>query len=285
MTAVVRLRRSSGAILAVASVLGLVAFTWPLFVDPVGSENLAHSGDAPWVFLALLPLLFAVIVAELADGALDAKAVALLGVLRCVRRRVAPAGWGDGLRADVLHLHPGRPGVRSRLRIRARRAHDVRVGVDHGRCRSLAAVPDVRRGVGRILCRLSSSSRGSSRGVPARGLRLRRRSRLRPAAQHVVLAVRRQRRFGAGVRARCGVGREPASVLGLPPGHVARLGPAAGRAQRRSGVGRRRARAGRAAAGRRAVPHSARRSNSKTRPDSRSGGYARPRVERLTRTS
>ena len=81
MTAVVRLRASSGAIIAVASVLGLAAFTWPLFVDPVGSENIAHSGDAPWVFLALLPLLFAVIVAELAEGALDAKAVALLGVL------------------------------------------------------------------------------------------------------------------------------------------------------------------------------------------------------------
>jgi energy-coupling factor transport system substrate-specific component len=78
---VVRLRYSSMAILLVASVLGLVAFTWPLFVDPVGAESLAHSGDAPWIFLALLPLLFAVIVAEMADGALDAKAVALLGVL------------------------------------------------------------------------------------------------------------------------------------------------------------------------------------------------------------
>jgi energy-coupling factor transport system substrate-specific component len=75
------LRHSSAAVLAVASVLGLVGFTWPLFVDPVGGENVAHSGDAPWIFLALLPLLFAVIVAELADGALDAKAIALLGVL------------------------------------------------------------------------------------------------------------------------------------------------------------------------------------------------------------
>lgn len=81
MTAVVGLRRSSGVLLAVASLLGLVAFTWPLFVDPSGSENLAHSGDAPWIFLALLPLLFAVVLAELADGSLDAKAVALLGVL------------------------------------------------------------------------------------------------------------------------------------------------------------------------------------------------------------
>jgi energy-coupling factor transport system substrate-specific component len=81
VTAVVRLGRSSAIVLLVASAIGLVAFTWPLFVDPVGGENLAHSGDAPWIFLALLPLLFAVVVAELADGALDAKAIALLGVL------------------------------------------------------------------------------------------------------------------------------------------------------------------------------------------------------------
>ena len=63
MSSALRLRKSSAVVLAVTSLLGLVAFTWPLFVDPVGSENAAHSGDAPWVFLALLPLLFAVIVA------------------------------------------------------------------------------------------------------------------------------------------------------------------------------------------------------------------------------
>lgn len=81
MIPVVRLRRSSSALLLAASALGVVAFTWPLFADPTGSENVAHSGDAPWVFLALLPLLFAVVAAELSEGALDAKAVALLGVL------------------------------------------------------------------------------------------------------------------------------------------------------------------------------------------------------------
>lgn len=81
MTSILRLRRSSAILLAAASLLGVVAFTWPLFVDPVGEENLAHSGDAPWVFLALLPLLFAVVIAELSEGSLDAKAVALLGVL------------------------------------------------------------------------------------------------------------------------------------------------------------------------------------------------------------
>jgi energy-coupling factor transport system substrate-specific component len=76
-----RLRPRTWVLLAVASGLGLVAFGWPLLAQPHGSENLAHSVDAPWIFIALLPLLFAIIVAEIADGALDAKAVALLGVL------------------------------------------------------------------------------------------------------------------------------------------------------------------------------------------------------------
>jgi energy-coupling factor transport system substrate-specific component len=76
-----RLRPRAWVLLAVASVLGLVAFGWPLLVRPHGAENLAHHADAPWIFVALLPLLFAIVVAEIADGALDAKAVALLGVL------------------------------------------------------------------------------------------------------------------------------------------------------------------------------------------------------------
>jgi energy-coupling factor transport system substrate-specific component len=81
VTVAVRLRPSSGVLLGVASLLGAVAFTWPLLVQPAGSENVAHAGDAPWVFIVLLPLLFGVVLAEVADGGLDAKAVALLGVL------------------------------------------------------------------------------------------------------------------------------------------------------------------------------------------------------------
>lgn len=79
----VRLRPKSAVLLALASALGLVAFGWPLLVGPgkAGSEQLSHAGDAPWLFVALLPLLLAVVLAELSEGALDAKAVALLGVL------------------------------------------------------------------------------------------------------------------------------------------------------------------------------------------------------------
>jgi energy-coupling factor transport system substrate-specific component len=81
------LRLRTSAVLALASLLGLVAFTWPLLVRTSaegGSMDLAHAADAPWVFVLLLPLLLAVVLAELADGRLDAKAVALLGVLAAV---------------------------------------------------------------------------------------------------------------------------------------------------------------------------------------------------------
>jgi energy-coupling factor transport system substrate-specific component len=82
----VALRGRSAVLLALASALGLVGFGWPLLAGPdkSRSELVSHAGDAPWLFVALLPLLLAVVLAELSDGALDAKAVALLGVLAAV---------------------------------------------------------------------------------------------------------------------------------------------------------------------------------------------------------
>lgn len=78
----VRLGRRASVLLAAASALGLVAFLWPFVVQPTGADaDLAHAADAPWVFVLLLPLLLAVVLAEVADGSLDAKAVAVLGVL------------------------------------------------------------------------------------------------------------------------------------------------------------------------------------------------------------
>src|SRR6202023_400792 len=77
----VRLKPRASVLLAATSVLGLVAFGWPLLLRPHGRENLAHAADAPWVFVALLPLLLAIVLGEIAEGSLDAKAVALLGVL------------------------------------------------------------------------------------------------------------------------------------------------------------------------------------------------------------
>lgn len=90
MTAV-RLHWRSAAAVTAASLLGVFAFGWPfLRPDLLGS----HSADAPWVFVALLPLCFLVIFAELAEGSLDAKAVALLGILAGTDAVLRPLSGG-----------------------------------------------------------------------------------------------------------------------------------------------------------------------------------------------
>ena len=71
----------AGAI-GLVMVVGVVAFTWPFLVTP-GSElsQLGHSGDASLLFVLLMGLLGLVLLAEMSSGTLDAKGVAVLGVL------------------------------------------------------------------------------------------------------------------------------------------------------------------------------------------------------------
>lgn len=105
--AVIRLRPRAWILLLAASVLGLVAFCWPLLVTPRGTENLAHAGDAPWVFVLLVPLLIAVVVSEVAEGLADAKAVALLGVLAaCGAAMRLPGGGAAGFEPVFFLLVP-----------------------------------------------------------------------------------------------------------------------------------------------------------------------------------
>ncbi|HXY26856.1 MAG TPA: ECF transporter S component, partial [Acidimicrobiales bacterium] len=77
----IRLGRRSSLLLALTSAFGVVAFAWPLMVHAHAGADTAHSGDAPWVFVALVPLLMAIVMAELSEGGIDAKAIALLGIL------------------------------------------------------------------------------------------------------------------------------------------------------------------------------------------------------------
>lgn len=77
----VRLRPRASVLLAVTTLLGLVCFGWPLFLHGSSASALAHSADAPWIFLSLMPLLLAVVLSALSEGSLDAKAIALLGIL------------------------------------------------------------------------------------------------------------------------------------------------------------------------------------------------------------
>ncbi|MFF8372843.1 ECF transporter S component [Streptomyces lydicus] len=88
----VRLGPRSVAALALISAIGVMAFGWPLLADP--ASGLAHSQDAPWLFAALLPMLLAVVVATVADTGLDAKALAMLGVLAAAGAALRPLGAG-----------------------------------------------------------------------------------------------------------------------------------------------------------------------------------------------
>jgi len=84
--------RSSAAILA-TSVVGLLAFVWPLLA-PRGSEILAHASDAPLLFGLLVPLLLALTLSLVGEGAMGAKAIALLGVLAATSAALRALGAG-----------------------------------------------------------------------------------------------------------------------------------------------------------------------------------------------
>ncbi len=83
----------SAAAIAAASAVGLVAFLWPLLAPP-GSQLLAHASDAPLLFGVLVPLLLAVALSLVAEGAMGAKAVALLGILAAVAAALRTLGAG-----------------------------------------------------------------------------------------------------------------------------------------------------------------------------------------------
>ncbi|MFD4654188.1 ECF transporter S component [Kitasatospora sp. NPDC058444] len=93
-------RRSVTALLLVTAV-GVTAFGWPLLAS-TKSALIGHSADAPWLFALLLPLLLAVVIAQISEGrsagggapGLDAKSVALLGVLAAAGAALRPLGAG-----------------------------------------------------------------------------------------------------------------------------------------------------------------------------------------------
>lgn len=81
MNSAIALSRRSTVVLLVASVAGLVMLCWPLLlqVEP-GTTRV----DPPFLFLALLPLVIAVVLAEMSEGGLDPRVLAVLGVLSAI---------------------------------------------------------------------------------------------------------------------------------------------------------------------------------------------------------
>lgn len=81
-------------VLALASVAGLAMFAWPLVLDPPAGWS--HAADAPYVFALVLPVLVAVVLSELSGRGMDAKALAMLGVLSALGAALRPLGAGTG---------------------------------------------------------------------------------------------------------------------------------------------------------------------------------------------
>jgi energy-coupling factor transport system substrate-specific component len=89
--AAIRAGRRSVAVLTLATVAGLMMFLWPLLLVPEpGSEQVGP----PFVFLALLPVVVVVVLVELTEGGMDAKALAMLGVLTAVNAALRSLGAG-----------------------------------------------------------------------------------------------------------------------------------------------------------------------------------------------
>jgi energy-coupling factor transport system substrate-specific component len=97
----VRLR--ARAVLLLASAAGLAVFVWPLVISP-GTGVAGQSADAPLVFLLTLPVLVLILLAEVSAGGIDAKALALLGVLSAVNAALRPLGAGTAGIETVFFL-------------------------------------------------------------------------------------------------------------------------------------------------------------------------------------
>jgi len=88
--------RQARLVLVLASVASLVAFVWPLFIAPAPGTGAGtgHGTDAPFVFVLVLPVLLAVMMSQLSVGGIDAKALAMLGVLSAMGAALRPLGAG-----------------------------------------------------------------------------------------------------------------------------------------------------------------------------------------------
>jgi len=99
----VTIRPRTALSLILVSAVGLAAFTWPLLMAVAGSAS-GRVGDAPVVFVVVLPLLLAVLLAEFTDGGLDARSLAVLAVLAALGAALRPLGAGTAGIETVFFL-------------------------------------------------------------------------------------------------------------------------------------------------------------------------------------
>lgn len=88
----VPLRWRSRLVLAAASVAGLMMFCWPLLLHTRTGDHV----QPPFLFLALLPIVILVVLVEMSEGGIDAKVLAMLGVLSAVNAVLRGVSAGTG---------------------------------------------------------------------------------------------------------------------------------------------------------------------------------------------
>ena len=70
----------TAAVLVLASVAGLMMLCWPLILEAQPGDRV----EPPFLFLALLPLVMVVVLAEMGEGGMDSRVLAVLGVLSAI---------------------------------------------------------------------------------------------------------------------------------------------------------------------------------------------------------
>lgn len=78
-------------VLVLVSVVGLMMLGWPLLLDaPTDGTRV----DPPFLFVALLPLLLVMVLAEMTEGGMDARTLAILGLLSAINGVLRGLGAG-----------------------------------------------------------------------------------------------------------------------------------------------------------------------------------------------
>jgi len=85
--------RKNTFILYPITILGLIAFTWPLYL-PESNLFILRGENAKWLATIILPLAILVFVLEINFGSLDSKSVALLGVFTALISALRLLGAG-----------------------------------------------------------------------------------------------------------------------------------------------------------------------------------------------
>lgn len=80
----------TAAVLVLASLAGLMMLCWPLLLDAQPGDRV----EPPFIFLALLPLVMVVVLAEMGEGGMDSRVLAVLGVMSAVN--AVMRGFGAG---------------------------------------------------------------------------------------------------------------------------------------------------------------------------------------------